>query len=90
VKAYVLIKTQNGSAAVSEALRSMPGFESTEEVTGALDAIALVDVESLSELFDSVLPKVRELPGVIHVLPAPLAAQPTSLATAGAGNVTAA
>ena len=72
MKAYVLIKTQDGSGAVSETLRGMPGIESVEEVTGALDAIAVATVESLSDLVDTVLAKIRQLPGVLHVLPAPL------------------
>ena len=69
MKAYVLIKTVDGSAVVSETLRSMPGIESVEEVTGALDAIAVATVDSdLQRLVE----QIRELPGVLHVLPATL------------------
>ena len=69
MKAYVLIKTQDGSVAVSETLRRMPGIESVEEVTGALDAIAVATVDSDLQ---SVVERIRHLPGVLHVLPAPL------------------
>ncbi len=44
MKAYVLIKTVDGSAAVSEILGSMPGIESVEEVSGALDAEDILSV----------------------------------------------
>jgi DNA-binding Lrp family transcriptional regulator len=71
VKAYVLIKTADGSAVVSEALRSMPGIDTVEEVTGPVDAIAVANVES-ADLVEGVLERIRELPGVLHVLPAPL------------------
>jgi DNA-binding Lrp family transcriptional regulator len=50
----------------------MPGIESLQEVTGALDVIALAAAESLSELLETVISKIRALPGVLHVLPAPL------------------
>jgi hypothetical protein len=87
VKAYVLIKTQDGSASVGAALRTMPAIVSTDEVTGAVDVIAMASVDSMSDLFDSLLPSIRQLPGVIHVLPAPLVAAPAvvpvSVATAG-------
>jgi DNA-binding Lrp family transcriptional regulator len=72
VKAYVLIKTVDGSAVVSETLRSMPGINSVEEVTGALDAVAVATAESVSDLLETVVAKIRQLPGVLHVLPAPL------------------
>ena len=85
MKAYVLIKTLDGSAAVSETLRSMPGIESVEEVSGALDAIAVADVDP--ELLESVVDQIRELPGVLHVLPATLV---DSFAPAAASGVAAA
>ena len=85
MKAYVLIKTMDGSAAVSETLRSMPGIESVEEVSGALDAIAVADVDP--DLLQSVVAQIRVLPGVLHVLPATLV---DSLAPASASGVAAA
>ena len=85
MKAYVLIKTVDGSTVVSETLRSMPGIESVEEVSGALDAIAVADVDS--DLLESVVAKIREVPGVLHVLPATLV---DSLASATAAGVAAA
>ncbi len=81
MKAYVLIKTADGSASVGEALRSMPGIESVEEVRGALDAIAVADVDP--DLLKSVVERIRELPGVLHVLPAPLIESLSPLATSG-------
>jgi hypothetical protein len=48
----------------------MPGIDSVEEVTGALDAIAVATADS--ELLQTVVEQIRELPGVLHVLPAPL------------------
>jgi DNA-binding Lrp family transcriptional regulator len=72
VKAYVLIKTVDGSRSVAAALRGMPGIELTDEVTGAFDAIALATAGSVSDLLERVVSKIRELPGVLHALPAPL------------------
>jgi len=74
MRAYVLIKTQDGSRSLGAALRAMPGIERIEEVTGALDVIALATAESVSDLLERVVSKIRELPGVLHALPAPLVA----------------
>jgi hypothetical protein len=90
VKAYLLIKTSDGSASVGAAVRSMPGIDTTDEVSGALDVVAVATVDSISDLFDTVLPRIRELPGVIHVLPAPLVPAPLTVSVPPAGEVVAA
>jgi len=72
MKAYVLIQTQAGSAPVGLALKGIPGIEATDDLTGAFDAIAMVTVESMRDLLGTVIQKIRELPGVTRVLPAPL------------------
>lgn len=72
MKAYVLIKTADGSRSVAAALQAIRGIESTDAVTGPFDAIALVTARSISDLEESVISKIRDLPGVLHALPAPL------------------
>jgi hypothetical protein len=82
MKAFVLIQTHG--EAVGTQLRSIPGIESTEDVSGPFDAIALVSAGSARELFNAVLPRIREVPGVSRVLPAPLVRSLPSLVSAGA------
>ena len=81
MKAFVLIQTHG--EAVGARLRSIPGIESTEDVTGPFDAIALVTAGSGRELFDAILPTIREVPGVSRVLPAPVVRSLPSLVPAG-------
>jgi AsnC-like helix-turn-helix protein len=72
LRAYVLIQTRAGSEPVGSALRAIPGVESTNDLTGPFDAIALASAESERDLFEMVVPRIREVPGVIQALPAPL------------------
>lgn len=72
LKAFVLIQKQSGREPVGAALRGIPGVESANDLTGAYDAIALANAESVGDLFETVLPRIRGLPGVTHALPAPL------------------
>ena len=70
--AYVLIQKQPQTRPIGAMLRSIPEVVSADDLTGPFDAIALARVDSSRDLFDSVLPRIRELPGVTQALPAPL------------------
>jgi len=72
VKAYVLIQIHAGSEPIGAALRAIPGIESADDLTGPYDAIAVAGAESIAALFETVVSRIRELPGVIQALPAPL------------------
>lgn len=72
MKAFVLIQTQAVNEPIANVLRTFPEIESAEDLTGPYDAIALATAGSTRELLDIVVPKIRELPGVTRVLPAPL------------------
>jgi Lrp/AsnC ligand binding domain len=72
VQAFVLIQTENGTPPIAASLRSIPGVESSDDLTGAFDAIALATAETVQDLFDRVLTAIRSLPGVVRALPAPL------------------
>lgn len=72
MEAFVLIQTQSGSGPVGAALRAIPGIESTNDLTGPFDAIALASAESMGDLLQTVVSRIRELPGVTRALPAPL------------------
>ncbi len=72
MKAYVLIQIHAGSEPIGAALRAIPGIESADDLTGPYDAIAVAGAESIAALFETVVSRIRELPGVIQALPAPL------------------
>ena len=85
MKAFLLIQRDGGGRSLAEPLRALGGveFELVDDVTGPFDAIALVDAPSPRDLFETVVPTIRALPGVTHVLSAPVMdrAAPMGLAT---------
>jgi Lrp/AsnC ligand binding domain len=70
--AYVLIQARPDSRPVGSAIRAVRGIVEAEDLTGPYDAIALASADSSRDLFERVLPQIRELPGVTQALPAPL------------------
>ena len=70
--AYVLIQARPDSRPVGSAIRAVRAIVEAEDLTGPYDAIALASADSSRDLFERVLPQIRELPGVTQVLPAPL------------------
>lgn len=90
MQAYVLVQTDTQGRHVAELLRTLPGVVFAEDVSGPYDALALARSDPDGVGFDRVLRRIRELPGVIHALAAPLSRpdefddQPALLATSGA------
>ncbi len=69
VQAYILIQTEVGrSAAVTEAIRGIPGVTSAEDVTGPYDSIARVEANTVDELGKLVIAKIQEVPGITRTL----------------------
>jgi len=87
MKAYVLVQTDTRRRDVTDRIRALPQVVFAEDVSGPYDALALA--RSDGHGFDDVLGRIRELPGVIHALAAPLSRQieladPALLATSDA------
>jgi hypothetical protein len=70
--AYVLIQKRPDSQPVAGTIRAVRGIVDADDITGAYDAIALAEAGSTRDLYDRVLPEIRDIPGVTQVLPAPL------------------
>jgi DNA-binding Lrp family transcriptional regulator len=81
VKAYVLIQTTSDRKPLADWLLAIPEVASAESLTGAFDAIAIVQPRSIRHLHDGVLEQIRELPGVTRALPLPLIPHAASGAT---------
>lgn len=82
MQAFVLIQTRVGeNGNIGAALREVLGIESTDDLTGPYDIIALASAASARELFETLVPEILAIPGVTHALPAPLVrslSRPTS------------
>jgi hypothetical protein len=72
LKAYVLIQTATSGAPITQALRAIPGVVSAEDLNGPFDAIVLAGAGSTRKLMDGIVAEIRQLPGVIRAIPAPL------------------
>ena len=84
MQAYVLIQTEPHSQPLAEELRALPDIIAAEDVTGAYDAIAVVQSDSMRHLTEVVLEEIRGLPGVTRALPAPVLDGPTEEREGGA------
>jgi AsnC-like helix-turn-helix protein len=73
MEAYVLVQTDTRRRDVTDRIRALPQVVFAEDVSGPYDALALA--RSNGHGFDDVLGRIRELPGVIHALAAPLSGQ---------------
>jgi DNA-binding Lrp family transcriptional regulator len=70
VKAYVLIQTEPGKAAlVVEAVRQVKEVSGAEGVTGPYDVVAIAEARSLDELSRGVIGSIQAIGGVLRTLP---------------------
>ena len=76
--AYVLIQKRHDSKPIAGMIRAMRGIREAEDLTGAFDAIALAEADSSRDLYDRVLPEIRQVDGVTQALPAPLVHDPVA------------
>jgi DNA-binding Lrp family transcriptional regulator len=73
VKAYLLIQTEVGKAAdVVEAIRSLEGVVSADDVTGPHDAIVLVEAGTIDDLGKMVVSKIQAVEGITRTLTCPV------------------
>jgi hypothetical protein len=72
LKAYVLIQTDEHSEPIAQTLRAISGVACAEDLGGPFDAIALAGSDSTAQMMEGIVARIRDLPGVLRVLPAPL------------------
>ena len=70
MRAFVLIQKEEWGEPLAAALRTIPGIDISDDLTGPYDAIAVAEAPSMRDLLDSIIPRIREIPGVTHALPA--------------------
>ena len=72
MQAYVLVQTDTRRREIAEELRAISGIVFAEDVTGPYDALALASQDPGADDLQGMLEQVRQLPGVIHALAAPV------------------
>ena len=69
VQSFILIQTEVGKAAtVAEAIRTVAGVTSAEDVTGPYDVIARVEAPSVDELGKLVIARIQDVQGITRTL----------------------
>ena len=73
VEAYVLIQTEVGKAAlVAEEVRTIPGVDSADDVTGPYDVIVRASAEDVDQLGRLIVAKVQAIEGITRTLTCPV------------------
>jgi DNA-binding Lrp family transcriptional regulator len=73
VEAYVLIQTEVGKAAlVAEEVRTIPGVQNADDVTGPYDVIVRASAEDVDQLGKLVVAKVQAIEGITRTLTCPV------------------
>jgi DNA-binding Lrp family transcriptional regulator len=73
VKAYVLIQTEVGKAAVvAEEVRVIDGVDSADDVTGPYDVIVKASSEDVDSLGKLVVAKIQAVDGITRTLTCPV------------------
>lgn len=73
VQAYVLIQTEVGKAAlVAEEVRTIPGVQDADDVTGPYDVIVRASAEDVDQLGKLVVAKVQAIEGITRTLTCPV------------------
>ena len=68
-KAYILIETTVGrSRDVASALRSLPGVQTVDAVTGPYDIIAVVSAPDLNAVGDLVTSHIHTINGIVRTV----------------------
>jgi DNA-binding Lrp family transcriptional regulator len=73
VQAYVLIQTEVGKAAiVAEEVRTIPGVDSADDVTGPYDVIVKASAGDVDQLGKLVVAKIQAISGITRTLTCPV------------------
>ena len=68
-KAYILIETGVGTSRdVANSLRSLPGVETVDGVTGPYDIIAVVQAPDLNAVGDLVTSQIHTINGIVRTV----------------------
>ncbi len=72
VSAYILIQTAVNAAQVAEDIRSVPGVESAEDVSGPYDVIVRATADNMDSLGQMVVGAIQSVEGITRTLTCPI------------------
>ena len=72
VSAYILIQTAVNAAQVAEDIRSIPGVESADDVSGPYDVIVRATADNMDSLGQMVVGAIQGVEGITRTLTCPI------------------
>ncbi len=72
VRAYVLIQTAVNAAQVAREIRSLPGVQSADDVSGPYDVVVRVTAADMDELGKLVVDRIQNVDGIMRTLTCPV------------------
>ena len=72
VEAYILIQTAVNAPDVARIIRSIPGVETAEDVSGPYDVIVRVVAPDLNALGELVVSRIQAVDGITRTLTCPI------------------
>jgi hypothetical protein len=79
-QAYVLVQLAANQDPIGGLIQTIPGVVHAEDVRGPYDALALARLEADGVTLEGILAQIRDLPGVIRALAAPVTASALDVA----------
>lgn len=79
IEAYVLVQTESSTRPIANDLRAVPGVIVAEELSGPYAAIARARSDLSGRPLEGIIAEIREVPGVIRTIFAPLRRSSTGL-----------
>jgi hypothetical protein len=72
MEAYVLVQTDMRRDPIAEALRTIPGVENVEDLTGPYDAIVVANYDPHARPIEAIVDDILSVPRVTRALAAPV------------------
>jgi hypothetical protein len=72
MEAYVLVQTDMSRDPIAQSLRTIPGVENVEDLSGPYDAIVVANYDPQTRSIDAIVEDILSVPHVTRALAAPV------------------
>jgi hypothetical protein len=72
MEAYVLVQTDMSRDPIADALRTIPGVENVEDLSGPYDAIVVANYDPYARPIEAIVDDILSVPRVTRALAAPV------------------
>lgn len=83
-RAFLFVQTERGLSGIAGRLRAIPGIVLAVDLSGPYDALALASFVGDGRAIDRIANTIRELPGVLRAIVAPITPRADTVAAVNA------